>query len=106
MSPRTCSRHYSGKPLVDKYDIYQHLMDYWSEVMQDDCYLIAAVWLGLPRPTASSRRARTARRRTRAGPATLSRKEYVVARFFADDQAKIDGLASELEVVEIAEDRS
>ena len=34
--------HYSGKPLIDKYDVYQHLMDYWAEIMQDDCYLIAA----------------------------------------------------------------
>ena len=34
--------HYTGKPLIDKYDVYQHLMDYWSETMQDDCYLIAA----------------------------------------------------------------
>jgi type I restriction enzyme M protein len=28
-------------PLLDAYDIYQHLMDYWAETMQDDCYLIA-----------------------------------------------------------------
>ncbi len=28
-------------PLLDAYDVYQHLMDYWAEVMQDDCYLIA-----------------------------------------------------------------
>jgi type I restriction enzyme M protein len=34
--------HYTDKPLIDKYDVYQHLMDYWSTVMQDDCYLIAA----------------------------------------------------------------
>jgi type I restriction enzyme M protein len=33
---------YSDKPLIDKYDIYQHLMDYWFETMQDDCYMIAA----------------------------------------------------------------
>jgi len=28
-------------PLLDAYDVYQHLMDYWAESMQDDCYLIA-----------------------------------------------------------------
>ncbi|MBM3494982.1 MAG: type I restriction endonuclease subunit M, partial [Armatimonadetes bacterium] len=28
--------------LLDAYDVYQHLMDYWSATMQDDCYLIAA----------------------------------------------------------------
>jgi type I restriction enzyme M protein len=33
-------------PLLDAYDVYQHLMDYWSETMQDDCYLIAdAGWI-------------------------------------------------------------
>jgi len=30
-------------PLVDAYEIYQHLMDYWAETTQDDAYLIAAV---------------------------------------------------------------
>src|SRR5262249_20200004 len=29
-------------PLLDAYDVYQHLMDYWAETMQDDCYLVAA----------------------------------------------------------------
>jgi type I restriction enzyme M protein len=29
-------------PLLEAYDIYQHLMDYWADTMQDDCYLIAA----------------------------------------------------------------
>ena len=28
--------------LVDKYDVYQHLMTYWIETMQDDTHLIAA----------------------------------------------------------------
>jgi type I restriction enzyme M protein len=28
-------------PLIDKYDVYQHLMTYWSDVMQDDVYVIA-----------------------------------------------------------------
>jgi len=32
--------HYLSKPLIDAYDVYQHLMDYWAETMQDDCYLV------------------------------------------------------------------
>ena len=28
-------------PLVNAYHVYQHLMDYWDETMQDDLYLIA-----------------------------------------------------------------
>jgi type I restriction enzyme M protein len=38
-------------PLLDAYDIYQHLMDYWAEIMQDDCYLIAAEgWIAGSQP--------------------------------------------------------
>lgn len=33
---------FSNIGLIDKYDIYQHLMDYWSETMQDDVYIIAS----------------------------------------------------------------
>lgn len=28
--------------LIDQYDVYQHLMSYWSDIMQDDVYLIEA----------------------------------------------------------------
>ena len=33
---------FRGAELLDAYDIYQHLMDYWSATLQDDAYLIAA----------------------------------------------------------------
>ena len=32
---------YTDKKLIDKYDVYQHLMNFWNESMQDDCYIIA-----------------------------------------------------------------
>ena len=33
---------FATAPLLDAYDMYQHLMDQWDESIQDDCYLIAA----------------------------------------------------------------
>ena len=33
---------FQAVPLIDAYDIYQHLMDYWASTMQDDAYLIAS----------------------------------------------------------------
>jgi type I restriction enzyme M protein len=33
---------FKAAPLIDPYDVYQHLMDYWAETMQDDVYLLAA----------------------------------------------------------------
>jgi len=32
---------YTDRPLINKYDVYQHLMDYWNETMQDDMYELA-----------------------------------------------------------------
>ena len=34
-------QHYAEKPLTDQYAMYQHLMDYWIETMQDDFYELA-----------------------------------------------------------------
>lgn len=31
---------FSNIELLDKYDVYQHLLNYWTETMQDDVYLI------------------------------------------------------------------
>ncbi len=33
---------FAGLPLIDPYDVYQCLMDYWEEVMQDDVYLVVS----------------------------------------------------------------
>jgi type I restriction enzyme M protein len=35
-------RTFVGVRLIDKYDLYQHLMSYWTETMQDDGYIIAS----------------------------------------------------------------
>ncbi len=32
---------YAEPPLIDRYDVYQLLMNYWSETMQDDVYILA-----------------------------------------------------------------
>jgi len=31
---------FTGLSLLDKYDIYQHLLEYWNETMQDDVYIL------------------------------------------------------------------
>jgi type I restriction enzyme M protein len=40
---------FQSAPLIDAYELYQHLMDYWAETMQDDCYLLSANgWIAEP----------------------------------------------------------
>ena len=44
-------KQFTGIPLLDAYDVYQRLMDYWDDVMQDDVYLIVRQgWVDAAKP--------------------------------------------------------
>jgi type I restriction enzyme M protein len=95
--------HYAGKPLIDRYAVYQHLMDYWAEVMQDDAYLIAA-----PVENGGGWKAETYRiierdkkgkEKDKGWTCDLVPKSFIVGRYFAKEQHAIDALAAELEGV-------
>jgi type I restriction enzyme M protein len=88
--------HYVGKDLVDRYDVYQHLMDYWAEVMQDDCYLIAAE--GWQAQTYRIIEVNKKGKEVDKGWACdLVPKALVVARYFAAEQGDIAAQQAELE---------
>jgi type I restriction enzyme M protein len=88
--------HYRALPLINPYDIYQHLMDYWAETMQDDCYLIAADgWQATP--TRLIETDKKGKQKDRGWSCDLVPKNLVVAHYFAAEQAAIDALAAELE---------
>ena len=88
--------HYSGKPLIDNYDVYQHLMDYWAETMQDDCYLIAADgWKAETyRIIQTNKKGKEV---DKGWTCDLVPKSLIVARYFAEEQAAINELEAELE---------
>lgn len=90
--------HYTDKPLINKYDVYQHIMDYWAEVMQDDCYLIAADgWKAETyRIIETNKKGKEV---DKGWTCDLVPKPLIVARYFAEEQAKLDDLRSELEAV-------
>ena len=90
--------HYRDKPLIDAYDVYQHLMDYWDATMQDDCYQIAADgW------KAEASRIieidKKGKQRDEGWTCDLVPKQLLVARYFAKEQAEIDRVTAELERV-------
>jgi type I restriction enzyme M protein len=90
--------HYSDKPLLDKYDVYQHLLDYWAETMQDDCYLIAADgWKAeTTRIVVKNNKGKEV---DKGWTCDLIPKPLIVARYFAEQQADLNALESELESV-------
>jgi type I restriction enzyme M protein len=90
--------HYTSKPLIDPYDTYQHLMDYWTETMQDDCYLIAAD--GWKAETARIIETdKKGKERDKGWTCDLIPKPLIVARYYAKEQTAIDRLPAELENV-------
>ena len=95
-------KSFRDAPLLDAYDIYQHLMDYWAEVMQDDSYLIAADgWVAKThrvREVIKSGK-KKGEMKDKGWACDLIPKSYIVARYFAKEQAELDALQNELETV-------
>lgn len=88
--------HYVHTPLIEKYDVYQHLMDYWAETMQDDCYAIA-----LDGWKAETYRIiekdKKGKEKDKGWTCDLVPKPFIIARYFAKEQAKVDELTGKLE---------
>ncbi len=93
-------KRFADLPLLDRYDVYQRLMNYWDEVMQDDVYLIVANgWTGAAKPRGIIE---DKEKKIKETPdLTIKRKKYkmdlispglIVARYFADEQAMIEAL--------------
>jgi type I restriction enzyme M protein len=92
---------YSKTPLVDAYDVYQHLMYYWTAVMQDDCYLIAADgWVAKTyRIQETDKKGKT---KDKGWDCDLVPKDLVVARHFAKEQAALENRRAELDATTTA----
>ncbi|MBK9446215.1 MAG: SAM-dependent DNA methyltransferase [Betaproteobacteria bacterium] len=90
--------HYTGKPLIDKYAVYQHLMDYWATTMQDDCYLVAADgWKAdTYRIVETNKKGKEV---DKGWACDLVPKQLIVNRYFAAQQAAICEQESALESV-------
>lgn len=83
-------------PLLDAYDIYQHLMDYWAETMQDDVYLISVDgWVAkTTRILETDKKGKT---KDKGWICDLIPKSFIVARYFAKEQTAIEAKQADLE---------
>jgi type I restriction enzyme M protein len=87
---------FQAAPLVDAYEIYQRLMDYWAETMQDDIYLIAADgWVA--RPTRIMEIDKKGRAKDKGWSCDLIPKPFIVTRYFASEQSAIGAAHDELQ---------
>lgn len=102
---------YHGKALVSKYDIYQILMDYWAEEMQDDLYELSAD--GWKAGNEVSRLIKKAKKKGGkdkeiAGIEGLEGRmippQLIIQEYFAEEQAELDELNAQLENAKAEQD--
>ena len=88
---------YAQAPLLDAYTIYQHLMDYWAQTMQDDAYLITADdWKVEPVVEANKKG------KAKGWTCDLVPKSLIVARYFAVEQQTVEDARTALETASSA----
>ncbi|MDP5212570.1 type I restriction-modification system subunit M [Pseudoalteromonas tunicata] len=91
---------YANSDLLSKYDIYQILMDYWADIMQDDVYvLVQDDWKA--GNTLRELVAVKGEKLKETPDLIINKKKYkaelippslIVARYFSAEQAKVDAL--------------
>jgi type I restriction enzyme M protein len=92
--------HYTNQPLIDPYDIYQHLMDYWAESMQDDCYFIATDGWNA-RTYRIIEKNKKGKEIDKGWICDLVPKSLIVAKYFDKEQAAIEKLNFNLDAVSL-----
>ena len=89
-------KDYGNKPLVDNYDVYQRLLSYWNEVMQDDIYIIS--YDGWKAETYRILKENSKKQKVDKGwTCDLIPKELVINRFFEAEKMEIENLNAALE---------
>jgi type I restriction enzyme M protein len=95
--------------LLNPYDVYQHLMNYWNETMQDDAYLIAADgWKAETRRVIEEVKSgkNKGEKKDKGWTCDLIPKEFIVGKYFkaeqdaiASKQAELDQINGDLEIL-------
>ncbi|MXW50243.1 MAG: SAM-dependent DNA methyltransferase [Gammaproteobacteria bacterium] len=99
-------RRFSDLPLLDAYDIYQCLMDYWNETMQDDAFLVVGEgWFDAAQPRGI---VEDRKRKFKETPDLIVKKRkykldlippaLVVARYFAAEQRTVETLQEKRDI--------
>ncbi|MEL4248078.1 type I restriction-modification system subunit M [Shewanella xiamenensis] len=98
---------YDNIPLISKYDVYQLLMDYWADLMQDDVYVLVQDGWDAGKKLRELIAAKGDAKASKEVPdlvigkakykAELLPPSLLIKRFFASEQTKLEQLQAELD---------
>jgi len=83
---------FSNLKLIDKYDVYQHLMAYWAETMQDDVYILVSDGWQAGKEIEKQEKKKEWQGR-------IIPKELIIARYFAAEQKAIEDLETNRDAI-------
>jgi type I restriction enzyme M protein len=90
---------YADKPLMNHYNIFQNLMNYWSETMKDDLYiLIEDGWKANTKRILEKNK--SGKEVDKGWTCDLIPKNLVIQRYLADEAKKLSNLEAELETTQ------
>ncbi len=112
---------FSDVPLIDKYDVYQKLMEYWAETMQDDVYAVCFEGYGIGRKIVYAYVTKKKKvngttveektDRVKSYDGEIIPKSLLIEHFYLDElkalqkyQGELDGISAQLE--ELVEENS
>jgi type I restriction enzyme M protein len=100
-------QRFADLPLLDRYAVYQRLMDYWADRMQDDVHLITADgWIEAARPRGvienKERKIKEepdltvgSGRKVKKYKLDMIPPALVIARYFTDEQTRLEALQAQ-----------
>ncbi|WP_075349676.1 type I restriction-modification system subunit M [Algoriphagus marinus] len=90
---------YHDRPLVDKYNMYQHLMDYWNEIMKDDVYLLVEDgWVAKTKRVLEKNQ--KGKEVDKGWTCDLIPKQLVIDKYLAAEQSELYDLMAKLESIQ------
>tara|TARA_R110001592_G_scaffold103051_1_gene290389 strand:- start:14013 stop:16427 length:2415 start_codon:yes stop_codon:yes gene_type:complete len=90
---------YTNKALIDPYDMYQHLMSYWFEIMQDDSYIITQDGWKAETYRIIVESGKTKRKVDKGWTCDLIPKDLVINRYFKTEKEALENLTAEKETI-------
>lgn len=88
---------YTNKPLMVRYDVYQHLLDYWNETLKDDVYLLVEDgWVATVKRVIEKNK-KSGKETDKGWTCDLIPKELVIAKYLATEQQELQDIETSIE---------
>ncbi|MCL9980731.1 MAG: N-6 DNA methylase [Bacteroidia bacterium] len=88
---------YEGKALLDRYDVYQHLMNYWNDMMQDDLYQITEDgWVAKPYRIMEKNK-KTGKETDKGWTCDLVPPSLIIQQYFKTEKDALEAMEAEKE---------